>query len=98
MIEKMNQAMFASPTSVQGIMSFADILYLADVHRRNCNRSQCACDKLQLVQYLLNKSYMYDEKKLILNDDEIMLLNASCREGFVQSDKRPTSAKTLTLL
>lgn len=83
MIEKMNNAMFASPTSVQGITAFADILYLADVHRRSCNRSQCGCDKLQLVQYILNKSYMYDEKKLILNDDEIMLLNASCREGFV---------------
>jgi hypothetical protein len=26
------------------------------------------------------------------------LLNASCREGFVQSDKKPTSVKTLTLL
>jgi hypothetical protein len=79
-------------------MAFADILYLADVHRRNCTRSQCACDKLQLVQYILNKGYMYDEKKLVLNDDEIILLNASCREGFVQSDKKPTSVKTLTLL
>jgi hypothetical protein len=50
------------------------------------------------VQYILNKGYIYDEKKLILNDEEITLLNASCREGFVQSDKKPTSAKTLTLL
>jgi hypothetical protein len=97
MVEKMNLAMFSPPKNASGEMAFADILYLADLHKRNCIRSQCACDKLELVQYILNKGYIYDEKKIILNDDEITLLNESCREGFVQTDK-PNPSKTLTIL
>jgi hypothetical protein len=98
MIEKINHAMFDPPSSERGSLALADILYLADVHRRACTRHQCACEKLQLVQYLLNKGYIYDERNLLLNDDEILLLNSACRDGFVRSDKKPSTAKSLTML
>ena len=83
MIEKINTAMFAPPASLRGSLALADILYLADVHRRDCTRHQCACEKLQLVQYLLNKGYIYDERNLVLSDDEILLLNSACRDEFI---------------
>jgi hypothetical protein len=77
--------------------ALGDILYLVEVHQRDCTTPLCPCEKQQILQILMNKGYLNNQKRLIVTDEEIELLNSTCADPFIKTDKKPPTAKALTV-
>lgn len=83
--------------TMDSLEALGDILYLVEVHQRDCTIPLCPCEKQQILQILLNKGYLNNQKSLIVTDEEIELLNSTCVDPFIKTDKKPPTAKALTV-
>ena len=82
----------------EDVDALSDLLYLAEVHNRGCLNPMCFCHRKDMVQFILNKSFTFDKKALVLEQEEMNLLKMTRGTEYFQIDRTLQGIRPLTMI